>query len=233
VRAEPTLRPEGQKGCAVRPLGTLRAQEESPVSPAADHGRRVLEIMLDLARRGRNVTHAALAGSTRLQAWRHYPEHDADDPVHRTRFYYHAHGSGPRWSREHGHFHVFHVGSDGAFVHLLGISMTDTGLPVRLFLTNRWVTGEQWSTAAQCHDYLDGFTCVRRGRLAPVAAWVSAMVGLYRDDARRLHCRREQWWHARQAVDGHHDWLESRRHEVLASCGIDLPQRLARLGLQV
>ncbi len=217
----------------MRPLGTLRTQEESSVSPAADHGRRALEIMLGLAHRGRHITVAALAGSTRMQAWRHYPEHDADDPEHRTRFYYHAHESGRRWPGEHGHFHVFHVGSDGVFVHLLAISMTDTGLPARLFLTNRWVTGEQWSTAAQCHAHLGHFRCVRRGPLAPVAEWITAMVGLYRDDACRLHIRREQWWLSRQESDDRHDWLESRRHEVLASCRVNLPERLARLGLQV
>jgi len=217
----------------MRPVGPLRTQEERPVNPAAEHGRRVLEIMLDLASRGRHVTLAALAGSARMRAWRHHPEHDADDPDHGTRFYYHAHGSGPRWPGEHGHFHVFHVKRDGGFVHLLAISMTDTGLPVRLFLTNRWVTGEQWSSAEQCHAYLDRFACFRRGRLAPVAAWLTAMVRLYRDDACRLHRRREQWWLSRRDIDHSRDWLESRRHEVLVSRRIDLPDRLARLGLSV
>jgi hypothetical protein len=232
MRPEPAMRCEGQEGGTVRPIGPLRFEEKSPVTPAADHGRRVLEIMRDLASRGRHVTLAAMAGSTRMQAWRHYPEHDADDPVNHTRFFYHAHETGPRWPAEHGHFHLFHVNRDGGVVHLLAISMTDTGLPVRLFLTNRWVTGEQWSTAEHCHAYLERFACFRRGRLAPVAAWVSAMVGLYRDDACRLHLRREQWLHARRMIDDQHDWLESRRHEVLVSCRIDLPQRLARLGLR-
>ena len=232
LRSEPALRSEGEKGCTLRPLSTLRAQKESAVTPAADHGRRVLEIMLDLADRGRHITLAALAGASQMQAWRHYPAHDADDLSHRTRFYYHAHGSGPRWQGEHGHFHVFHVNQHGGFAHLLAISMTDTGLPVRLFLTNRWVTDEQWSSAAQCHDVLGQFSCTRRGPLAPVAAWITAMVGLYRVEACRLHVRREQWWLSRQQADDRHEWLENRRYEVLTSCRINLPERLARLGLQ-
>ena len=101
----------------MRPISPLRAEEKGPVTPAADHGRRVLEIMLDLASRGRHVTLAAMAGATRMQAWRHYPEQDADDPLNCTRFYYHAHGSGPRWPGEHGPFHLFHVNRGGGFVH--------------------------------------------------------------------------------------------------------------------
>jgi hypothetical protein len=59
------------------------------------------------------------------------------------------------------------------------------------------------------------------------------MVRLYRDDACRLHRRREQWWISRRDIDRSRDWLESRRHEVLVSRRIDLPDRLARLGLSV
>lgn len=233
MRPESPLWSEIRQVGTMRPLGPLRTAQEIAVSPAADHGRRILEIMLGLARRGRHVTLAALAGSSRMKAWRHYPEHDADDAVHRSRFYYHAHGEHSRGNGEHGHFHIFHVHASGDVAHLLAISMSDGGLPLRLFLTNRWVTGERWSSARQCHVHLHNFHCEQRGPLAPVAAWLTAMIGLYHEDICRMHVRREQWLEARHARDDTHDWLESRRHEVLVSRRIDLPDRLARLGLSV
>ncbi|MEE8172364.1 MAG: hypothetical protein V3T62_05480, partial [Alphaproteobacteria bacterium] len=36
---------------------------------------------------------------------------------------------------------------DDALSHIIGISMDAKGMPIRLFTTNRWVTGEAWYKA--------------------------------------------------------------------------------------
>ena len=194
-----------------------------------------LGIPLRYARCGRNFTQAAMAGARQCVELAHYPERDVVDPVHGTRFYYHAHGSRRRPADEHGHFHLFAHGAEpGAYMHLVGLSLNALGQPVRLFTTNRWVTAETWRPAAEVEQALARFTVQARGRMAPVARWLTAMVQLYGRQLALLVRRRDAVMARRaRALSMAQPWdalWEDRRLDVVTESRISLTQRIQQLG---
>lgn len=195
---------------------------------AEQYARDIVAVMSRLASRGSSLNFAALAGASQFEQWRHYPGGDAIDATHGTEFYYHAHSDALRAFEEHGHFHVF-VRTHGGkrFHHLIGISLNFYGIPSRLFLTNRWVTGETWVDSSVIRPLLSSFACEVPGRLAPVARWLTAMVHLYMPEIEALHAQRDSWYEKQMRSIGHRDKvLTSCRHQVVAQKKIDLPGRL-------
>lgn len=186
-------------------------------------------IPLRYAEQGSNLARAALAGAQQCIALEHYPRRDVIDLAHATRYFYHAHGSHHKPAQEHGHFHVF-VYRGGAFSHLIGISLDASGHPIRLFTTNRWVTGEQWQSASDMQQPLQSFALQTRGRLAPLARWIEAMVQLHsRQIAQLLHERDA----VMQAKAQHQDWeslCEDRTLDVVTQLPISLTQTIQQLG---
>jgi len=199
---------------------------------AAASAQTIVRVMSQLAARQSSLCVAALAGARSFQEWRHYPEYDARDRDHRTEFYYHAHAASERLADEHGHFHVFARTNGGRrFHHLVGISLNPLGLPTRLFLTNQWVTGESWVDAARIVPLLHRFDCRLSGRLAPVAAWITAMTRVYQKEIAALHEQREHWANREiRSVDERQARLSDTRYSVVAQKKINLPQRLVMLG---
>lgn len=193
------------------------------------HARAIARVMAAYAERGTHLSAAALAGSRTFAQWQHYPSNDAVDAHHGTEFYYHAHAQSERLPNEHGHFHVF-VRSHGArrFHHLIGISMNPLGVPIRLFLTNQWVTGEAWVGAEKILPRLNRFECTLRGRLAPVARWITGMVHLYHQDIAGLHRNRDRWHlgHTRNGNDRRH--LSDQTHHIVAQQRVDFFRRLSQ-----
>lgn len=192
----------------------------------------IVGVMSQLAARQSNLCLAALAGARSFQEWRHYPEHDAVDRQHATEFYYHAHAAKERLADEHGHFHVFSRSSrTNRFHHLAGISLNPLGMPTRLFLTNQWVTGESWVSAARIAPLVARFECQVSGRLAPVATWITAMIRVYAPEIMALHAQRQAW--SMRGVDSvreRHARLHDQRHAVIAQKKLNLPRHLAALG---
>ncbi len=188
-------------------------------------------IPLRYARAGRNLVHAIMAGRAPCVELAHYPSHDVVDAQHGSRMYYHAHGSRRKPADEHGHFHVFcHGKLPGDFTHLVGISMSPQGQPIRLFTTNRWVTGETWRSSTGMDATLDGFQVRTQGRLAPVARWVTAMVHLYRPQIGQLHQKRDAVMARRSANTGWETLFEDRRLDVVTQRRISLVQKIQQLG---
>lgn len=183
------------------------------------------------ARAGVSLAQAALAGARACVEQRHYPAADVFDEASGTEFYYHAHGSRRRPQAEHGHFHVFKrmAGADPHFCHVVALSLDDRGLPLRWFVTNRWVTGERWVAAETLLHWLPGLRPAARGRLAPVARWLAAMLVLDAGPVAALLRQRDRIIARRRADHELDALLEDRRLDVLAERAIDLPQRLARL----
>lgn len=169
--------------------------------------------------RGRQVT-----------AFEHYPANDVVDPRTGCQFYYHSHRDG---DSEHGHLHLFwHATASGrrrylrpgrahwsrtAPTHLFAISLDARGLPVGLFMVNRWVTDGHWFDAATTMSFVDRF---KMSELAPYGhscVWLTGFVRLYRPlieqllierDRRLSRCKRPQV-------------LDDRRVEVLSAQLID------------
>jgi hypothetical protein len=198
----------------------------SPQSPAQE----IVRVMSFYRRKASGLAQAALLGANTFREWEHYPRHDARDHAHGTEFYYHAHAANERLRHEHGHFHVFsRPEANGSFVHLVGISLDPHGLPLRLFLTNRWVTGESWVSAASARQHIRRFCFKGRGPLAPLGDWVTSMVHLYRHDIEALHDARDQWTKMRSPqFPSREALLESRRYQVIAQRRVQLLQRLAQ-----
>ena len=188
-----------------------------------------VSIPLDYARQGRSLAWAALAGREVFQTLAHHPRRDVVDRVSGARFFYHAHPVGDDSLQEHGHFHLFREGGQG-FSHLAALSLDGQGRPLRWFCTNQWVTGERWQPASRWRAGLEGFDVRTRGRLAPVARWLVAMVRLYRDELLAL-------LHERDAVvsrlaDGRRArraLFEDRQMHILCSRPVSLQGKVQSL----
>jgi hypothetical protein len=120
-------------------------------------------------------------------------------------------------------------GASDRVAHLFAIAVDAYGEPVRLFTTNRWVTGETWYRAADVVRMLDRFT--PDGDASPLLdRWLGAMVRLYRPEIEWVLNRRDEavakwrWlWPRRGNV------LEDPRLEIASHLDIDLDTRLAEL----
>jgi hypothetical protein len=120
-------------------------------------------------------------------------------------------------------------GASDRVAHLFAIAVDARGEPVRLFTTNRWVTGETWYRAADVVRMLDRFTPA--GEASPLLdRWLGAMVRLYRTEIEWLLNRRDEavakwrWlWPRRGNV------LEDPRLEITSHLDIDLDTRLAEI----
>lgn len=196
------------------------------MDPRAQAAADVLAVQWHYASRGRSLAGAALAGARQFVEWAHYPREDHVDHASGARFYYHAHAAAERCPGEHGHFHLFVPAphAPGEITHLVGISLDPTGMPLRLFTTNLWVTGEAWCDAGTLESLLPGF-CVRApGRLAPVARWLTGMVSLYADViAELLHDR------DRRLANGDAATLQDRSLHVVSERTLSLSERLGAL----
>lgn len=189
--------------------------------------QEVLDISLRYAQRGSSLIHAVMAGAAQCVELQHYPRLDMVDTVHGTRLYYHAHGSRRKPELEHGHFHLFQHGTcAGEYIHLVGISLDAIGQPIRLFTTNRWVTGEVWHTAAEVEKALAAFQIHTHGRLAPVARWANAMVRWYQDPITQLIRRRDHIMARRAALTSWETLWEDRRLDVVSEHKINFIQHL-------
>ena len=192
--------------------------------------RLAVEIPLAYARKNSNLATAALAGARRFHEMAHHPRQDVTDKTAQTRFYYHAHRHD---GVEHGHFHLFHfAGTNQPFIHLVALSLDNRGWPRKWFTTNEWVTGEAWQPAPVVCSLLDGFNVTCKGRLAPVASWLTAMVHLYLPELKPLVALRDQNLARLQSAGATHSPGEARqnRHlDVLSELSVSLPNTIARL----
>lgn len=153
-----------------------------------------MAVQAGYARKGIALCQAALYGAQDFIEWTHYPANDCTDADSGFEFYYHAHSRDEMSADEHGHFHVFRRDPHRAdkFFHVIGVSLDARGLPIRLFTTNAWVTGEAMAPAAKVAKAAQQF-CVRaNGRAAPVARWLTALVQLYATDIAELARERDE-----------------------------------------
>lgn len=118
-------------------------------------------------------------------------------------------------------------GSRDEVCHVVAIAVDGRGEPVRLFTTNRWVTGETWYRADDVIGMLDR---VRLGADTPPALinrWIAALVRLFRPEIAVLLRNRDKaimdwrWRWPRSNV------FEDARLEVTSMFEIDLEARLA------
>jgi hypothetical protein len=111
--------------------------------------------------------------------------------------------------------------------HLVAIGMSPAGLPVRLFTTNRWVTGETWYRAEDVGRMLDRFVVDHAKPSWPLNRWIGAMFRLFRPQMLELLQARDvaiMNWRRRHRGKVH--VFEDRRLEVTSQAAIDLDVQL-------
>ena len=195
----------------------------------------VLAIQAHYAERGLSMAQVALAGSGDFVQFRHYPKNDLVDPDSGYEMYYHSHPldeSGKSKNLEHGHFHLFQRDLDqpNKFTHLIAISLDQQGLPIKLFTTNQWVTGETIKEVKKIRPLLGGFQINAKGRMAPLARWVSGLVHIFHDEAIDLLKVRDQKMQKLAGSGKNKErFLEDRKHHVLSEVRVNLINKLESL----
>lgn len=197
-----------------------------------------------LARAELNIVGECLKNQGTFYQYDHYPEGDVCDHDSHAQYYYHAHRG---LAGEHGHFHTFmraggipegihpasHPGSeawpsgDDVVSHLVAVSMDRYGLPIGLFTTNRWVTGENWFAAGDAIRMLDAFVIDHAYPSWPVNRWLSAMLMLFKPVIEVLLLERDAVVHARREAHPQHDVLEDRELEVVSQSRISVAKQEA------
>ncbi len=176
------------------------------IAELCDAADVVAEVYRVLAKTGDNVVGELLRGVETFYEWDHYPPGDVFDSASSSQFYYHAHPAGQRFPEEHGHFHTFlrpqgmpegikplplasavaPQDPNDALSHLIAIAMDARGLPIRLFTTNRWVTGEVWYRGEDVCRMLPRFSVDLARPSWPVNRWITALVALFRPQIEAL-----------------------------------------------
>ncbi len=104
--------------------------------------------------------------------------------------------------------------------HLIAIAVDRRGEPIRLFTTNRWVTGETWYRAEDVIRMLDGFSLSDSGRAPMLSGWVGAAVALFRPQIAALLRERDTkalaWRRQRRT-----NVFEDHRLEITSSRNVD------------
>ena len=204
-------------------------------------GQDILECYRVLERGGLNIVGEVLKGGGTFYEWDHYPDGDVFDPDSHSQHYYHAHRA-----EEHGHFHTFlrqlgmpkgtrpikNKGKEkwprgkDILSHLIGISMDAYGFPIRLFTTNRWVTGEVWYRADDVITMLDLFVIDHANPSWPVNRWVSGMIRLFQPQIAELVIERDAT--IKRWRDGHpeSDVLEDRQLDITSVLDISVEDQV-------
>lgn len=204
-------------------------------------GEMLLDATLALQARQQTVLSPLLPKSGVFKLWDHYPESEVVDSKHASQYYYHAHRTS---AREHGHFHLFGLldaqglprekdaswHDDEAPSHLIAISMSPQGYPIKVFCTNQWVTKGYWQPADVILNRLDQFVVRGPARWSQISAWLTGFVMLFRPQIEA----------ALRARDVHaHELRQKRRWctfwadesiEVINYIPIELHQQIACLG---
>jgi hypothetical protein len=208
-------------------------------------GRDAVECHRALAQTGDNIVGDLLRDVETFYEWNHYPDGDVYDPESHGQYYFHTHPQELRGG-EHGHFHVFMrpkgmpegispapvadfetpADKNDMLSHLVGISMDEFGVPIKIFTTNRWVTGEFWYAAGDVHRMVDLFIIDHTRPSWPVNRWVSAMICLFQPQIVELLAARDkavaEWEASHPGVNVYED----RELEITSVMPISLDDQL-------
>jgi hypothetical protein len=190
----------------------------------------VWAIQARYAANGVSIGQAVMSGSKTFVEYQHYPRNDLRDKNTACEIYYHTHGLNEQINGEHGHFHVFKRNKEDSskFIHLIGIAINDQGIPVRLFTTNQWVTGEHLVSAKLASKELSKFNLQVKGRLAPVGRWVTGFIKLFQHEIIDLLELRDQ--KIKQLIkksNAKKEVTENRRIYVLSELSINFLEKIA------
>jgi hypothetical protein len=225
-----------------RLIARLRQLPRADLLAMYDAAVEATQCFAALAERGANPVTEVLGGTGVVEEWGHFPPGDVFDPTTHSQYYYHAHAAEERVAGEHGHFHTFVrpkplypelqpavlPNTTGAatdktawIAHLVGISTDASGRIIRLFTTNRWVTGEAWYDADTVVRMLDRFDMTVDGPSPDLNRWVTAVVQLFHPQIADLIHARDARIADFQAAHPERDVYEDRELQVTSEMAID------------
>lgn len=208
--------------------------------------QQIQECYRVLKKAGSNPVWEILRQSEPFKQWDHYPKGDVIDRDSYSQYFYHAHpramtvesGKDRQQWEENGHFHLFirkngippvieavdvnracrpEGSKEDEVCHIIAISMDKFGYPVRLFTTNRWVTGETWYQAKDVLKLVDYFNIDHSYPSWPLNLWLSSMVRVYRHEIADLIMQRDATIAAWQQAHPDKNVFEDRRLEITSS----------------
>jgi len=224
------------------------------LSRMADAAVKAVDCIHELHESGSNLVMEALRGSQAFTEWEHYPLDDVHDPESHAHYYFHAHSPDGRDRPDYAHFHTFmrsrgmpagirpgdigdaasHRSAEGEpMSHLVAISMTPSGMPERLFTTNRWVTAETWYRAPDVIAMLDGFVVDVDQPSRILNRWLTAMFVLFRPQMEGLLIERDRVIERWRALHSEDDVFEDRRLDITSSIDISLHEHIEWLDSQL
>lgn len=116
--------------------------------------------------------------------------------------------------------------------HLVAIALDEAGAPVRLFTTNRWVTGETWYAAADVTLMLDRFLVDLERPSRPLNRWLGALFRLFRPQMVALvEARDAAVMSFRRRKRGKVHVFEDRRLELPSAVAMDVDDQVRRIAL--
>jgi hypothetical protein len=113
--------------------------------------------------------------------------------------------------------------------HLIAVAVDAAGEPVRLFTTNRWVTGETWYRAEDVIRLLDRFSLDAAEPASFVNFWLTALVRLYQPEIAMLLRERDRTVMDPIRQRRRVEVFEDPKLEITSSLDIDLEARLAAI----
>ena len=207
-------------------------------------GADVIECQLALAKTGDNVVGEALRGQGVFYEFDHYPADDVYDSETHSQYYYHAHRPG-----EHGHFHTYlrplgmpswikpapvpdfapPEDENDALSHIVAISMDSSGLPIKLFTTNRWICAETWYRDEDVSAMIDFFVVTHAQPSWPMNRWVTAMLKLFKPQISELLFERDNTVAAWQKRHPKRNVYEDRELDITSEMPISLEDQITRV----
>jgi len=221
---------------------------QAQLEQMGEAGLHVLECQRVLSKTQANVVGEVLKGGGEFYEWDHYPKGDVYDWESHSQYYYHAHPVELRGG-EHGHFHTFlrpkgmpegikpaeaadfqePAEDNDAVSHLAAFSMDGTGQAIRIFTTNRWVTGETWYEAEDVIAMLDRFEIDLAYPSWPVNIWLTAMVRLFRPQIETLLTERDRAVADWAAKHPDRNVFEDRELEITSMREISIEEQITAI----
>lgn len=196
-----------------------------------------------LKKSDQNVVGQCLANQGVFYEEEHYPQGDVFDRESHAQYYYHAHR--PE-SGEHGHFHTFlraagmrrmvkpvpytgktkRPNGKDALSHIVAISMNKPGMPVGMFTTNRWVTGETFYRADDVVNMIDRFSIEQSYPCLATNRTLTSLMQLFRPQVVALLEQRDKTLDAWKALHPDRDVYEDRELEITSIVDINIERQL-------
>jgi hypothetical protein len=186
---------------------------------------KLADLLGELERKDTTVMELARGGRPQEPGTLYPGEYGIFDRQRRSQFYYHSHDGA---DHEAGHFHTVRLFTDRT-VHLVAISMAQSGWPQALFTLNGWAIGDAWETPANLKRYVRRF-CIGTGHgPALLVRFVNLLFEAFRFEIEELQDLKERTLRAYAETHPGTDPLQDRSLEVLSRIEIDVLARLAGL----